>query len=251
MKTKILTTMLVLFLAVAMIPAAYANKNGPLHICKTVKCPFGEDDPDTFTTNTLDLEKKELIWPMETKIVVWLRIHVRADEGLDEVVVRDRLGAEWMIEGIVLGDNPGKDKDPAQDGTMDFEFNYTGGDHPDPEVGDDLEIAYYDNGIKAQGWSTTLTKKIEIMFDDFTVLLTGNSLKAHFMWRIGRMEAGESRTIFLVISSDHNPGGKQEFTSPGEYLLNSGAVVKALNEDGKKVVDETESIFFTIIKNEE
>jgi len=66
----------------------------------------------------------------------------------------------------------------------------------------------------------------------------GNSEKVFLTWNIGEIEGGECATVWLHIWTDHNPAGKQEFTSYGTYYLNSGAVAK-WKLDGVKYSAET------------
>ncbi len=54
----------------------------------------------------------------------------------------------------------------------------------------------------------------------------GKSQKVFLNWYIGTLNSGECATIILHVWTDHNPAGKQEFTSYGTYYLNSGAVAK-------------------------
>lgn len=74
---------------------------------------------------------------------------------------------------------------------------------------------------------------------------TGASEKVHLTWFIGSLGAGESATILLHVYTDINPAGVQEFTSCGTYYMNSGAVVKWLDFDGKQHSAETEPIVLT------
>jgi len=54
----------------------------------------------------------------------------------------------------------------------------------------------------------------------------GNSEKVFLTWNIGTLLKGETAILIFKISTDLNPAGKQEYTSPGCYELNSGAVLK-------------------------
>lgn len=54
----------------------------------------------------------------------------------------------------------------------------------------------------------------------------GRSEKVFLTWRIGRLNPGESASLEINISTDRNPAGKQAYTSPGCYELNSGSVLK-------------------------
>ena len=54
----------------------------------------------------------------------------------------------------------------------------------------------------------------------------GRSEKVFLVWEIGTLSPGEDAFLAFIISTDLNPAGKQEYTSPGCYELNSGAVLK-------------------------
>ncbi|UCE28645.1 MAG: hypothetical protein JSV85_05040, partial [Candidatus Bathyarchaeota archaeon] len=54
----------------------------------------------------------------------------------------------------------------------------------------------------------------------------GKSEKVFLTWNIGMLAEGETAILIFEISTDLNPAGKQEYTSPGCYELNSGAVLK-------------------------
>jgi len=61
-----------------------------------------------------------------------------------------------------------------------------------------------------------------------TILWTGKTEKAHLFWDVdgGTLGPGETRTLTVVVATDQNPKGQQEYTSEGEHCLNSGATVK-------------------------
>jgi hypothetical protein len=61
---------------------------------------------------------------------------------------------------------------------------------------------------------------------DVVTKLQGKSEKVSLTWNIGTLSPGSSASLKLYVSTDLNPSGKQEFTSPGCYELNSGSVVK-------------------------
>jgi hypothetical protein len=156
----------------------------------------------------------------------WIEITVTANVDLSDVVVYDRLGAELMIEGIC--------EDTPKDPNYDWVFLYT---------------PYERNGdVTVDSVPGTLNRD-GISFGSepfaFDIYWTGRSVKVHFQWNIGDMIGGTSRTIFLVVSTDTNPAGHQEYTSPGCYELNSGATVKAL-VDGRQVSATAPSIPITV-----
>lgn len=71
-----------------------------------------------------------------------------------------------------------------------------------------------------------------------TTYTRGKSEKVFLTWNIGTIEDGDCATVWLHVWTDHNPAGKQEFTSYGTYYINSGAVAK-WTYDGTKYSAET------------
>lgn len=49
-------------------------------------------------------------------------------------------------------------------------------------------------------------------------------------WTVGTLEPGKEANLTILISTIKNPAGKQEFTSPGTYILNDGASASGLDE---------------------
>ncbi len=45
----------------------------------------------------------------------------------------------------------------------------------------------------------------------------------HIFWTLETLEPGQSETLYLKVCTRLNPAGKQEFTSPGTYIINEGA----------------------------
>ena len=70
----------------------------------------------------------------------------------------------------------------------------------------------------------------------------GKSEKVFLTWEIGTLNPGETAILRFVVSTDENPAGKQEYTSPGCYELNSGAVLKFFDMYGKQHSAYTDSI---------
>ncbi len=74
----------------------------------------------------------------------------------------------------------------------------------------------------------------------------GKSKKVFLTWEIGDLNPGEEAKLVFYISTDLNPAGKQEYTSPGCYELNSGATLKYIYE-GVQFSEETGSIYITVL----
>ena len=165
----------------------------------------------------------------------WIEIKVEAHADLSSVVVFDRLGAELMIEGII-DDEATKEANRNPPWDYNFDFDY---------------MPYAKDGeVHINGAMEGYLNKDGVAFDDFNIFWTGNSVKVHFMWDVGAMDAGETAMIWLIVSTDTNPAGHQEYTSPGCYMLNSGATVKAiLASTGRQVSAETESIWIHVYED--
>lgn len=82
------------------------------------------------------------------------------------------------------------------------------------------------------------------------VTLKGKTDKVQLKWNIGTLGPGESASLACKIQTDINPGGQQEYSSPGEYEFNSGAVLKFLNPDDKQRSFETGGISVVVECNE-
>ena len=272
-----LTLIMVVTMSIAMISTAYAGKgNGkgkgnnkikpsggvspissintfdvcpPLTIVKDPRC--WEDENDVlFSNNAPYMVGQKYYW--------WIRIIVTANMDItDEVKVFDRLGGEFMIEGICTDwakqpDLPGypapTPSPPFQEpAPFDFTFEYTGGTIPEPERDDIVTIKAPDTSTVATGTVNTAGVEITATFEDgdvdtFKIIWTGNSAKVHFSWTIGSMDEDEVKEMYLVISTDKNPAGHQEFTSPGITFLNSGATAKIMTQNRN---DKWHSIFST------
>jgi len=78
----------------------------------------------------------------------------------------------------------------------------------------------------------------------------GKSEKVFLFWDIGTHEPGEYATLYLTMATDLNPAGKQEYTSPGTYELNSGAVVKKIY-DGVQYSWETGQLSIEVFGEED
>ncbi len=52
--------------------------------------------------------------------------------------------------------------------------------------------------------------------------------KVFLNWEVGALGPGESRTTTIVVSTDINPGGHQEYTEAGIHCLNSGVNAKGI-----------------------
>lgn len=75
----------------------------------------------------------------------------------------------------------------------------------------------------------------------------GNSDKVFLFWDIGTHEPGQHAILYLTMATDINPGGHQEYTSPGTYWLNSGAVVKKIY-DGVQYSWETPQLTIEVFE---
>ena len=75
----------------------------------------------------------------------------------------------------------------------------------------------------------------------------GKSAKEFLTWDIGDLGPGMTANLVLEVRTDLNPGGHQEYTSPGDYEYNSGAVLKFRNDAGKQRSHETGTVYLTVL----
>ena len=70
--------------------------------------------------------------------------------------------------------------------------------------------------------------------------------KVFLTWEIGDLTEGTTATLRFTISTGLNGAGKQQYTSCGRYELNSGAVLKFLDSNGKQVSVYTLPIYVIV-----
>ncbi len=138
-----------------------------------------------------------------------IEIGVSTNVDLTRATVSDRFGAELKIDSIRI---PGTT------------YTFTYPDYANTYPTKDATVTISGEGTYDldRGGATFGAKPYE-----FHIYWSGKSHKIHLEWRIGSLEAGETISIIVRVSTDLNPGGQPEFTSPCEHCLNSGAVLSA------------------------
>jgi outer membrane protein assembly factor BamB len=95
-------------------------------------------------------------------------------------------------------------------------------------------------------------EQIATAVGDVTILWTGKTYKAHLSWDITSLGAGESITLGVVVATDENPGqgkkesGKNEYTSLGIHILNSGPTAMCMMGDEEVAVTDSSAISVTV-----
>lgn len=104
--------------------------------------------------------------------------------------------------------------------------------------GGDLELVstQVDGGTTYDWSGYPLTKKKKdnsFTQGEVTVEWSGKSKKVHLFWNVddGTLSPGETHTLTVVVATDENPKGQQEYTSDGRHCLNSGATIKGIIHD--------------------
>lgn len=69
----------------------------------------------------------------------------------------------------------------------------------------------------------------------------GNFSKDYLRWEVGELKEGEQACLHIWIQTLQNPVGFYEPTSPGNYMVNTGAYAVAYS-DGKLISAKTEAI---------
>jgi len=78
--------------------------------------------------------------------------------------------------------------------------------------------------------------------------LSGKTKSVDLTWKIRRLQPGETARLTLLVSTDVNPGGKQEYNEPGRHLLNPGAKLKFLDPELKmRLSAETAPVYATVL----
>lgn len=77
-------------------------------------------------------------------------------------------------------------------------------------------------------------------------LKKGKMSKWYFIWEAGDLAPGDSATLTFNVYTGLNPAGKQEYTSNGTRVLNSGAVYK-FRADGTKYSDVMPGITIEVL----
>lgn len=81
---------------------------------------------------------------------------------------------------------------------------------------------------------------------DYYITMKGKTDRMWLEWDVGTIPAGGYAIMVLVMASDINPKGQQEFTETGTYALNSGAILR-YDMGGFKYRETTENILVTVV----
>jgi len=84
-----------------------------------------------------------------------------------------------------------------------------------------------------------------------TFMTRGKSEKVFLTWEIGDILPGETARLILLVSTDLNPKGHQEYSEPGIYELNSGATLKFIDPEDVQLSAYTDSIYVTVLPLED
>jgi hypothetical protein len=100
--------------------------------------------------------------------------------------------------------------------------------------------------------STPEIDEVGISQGDWSYYTKGNSDKVFLFWDVGDLGPGESATLTIGIGTDENPSGRQEYTTPGCYWLNSGATAKWIDPtDGLQYSTSSNQIKVIVVGEEE
>ncbi|NIM91659.1 MAG: DUF11 domain-containing protein [Candidatus Aminicenantes bacterium] len=98
------------------------------------------------------------------------------------------------------------------------------------------------------GAEIEIDDEVSITHGDWWYETKGRSEKVFLTWDIVELPPGETARLIILVSTDENPAGKQEYTTPGIYELNSGATLKFLDpEQGVQLSAYTDSIYVTVL----
>ena len=93
--------------------------------------------------------------------------------------------------------------------------------------------------------------EVSITHGTWSFTTKGKSEKVFLTWDIGYLNPGDTARLILLVSTDLNPAGKQEYSSPGIYELNSGATLKFIGDCGVQLSAYTNSIYVIVLPEED
>lgn len=96
------------------------------------------------------------------------------------------------------------------------------------------------------GAELEIDRIVSVSHGTVDIRLTGKSEKVHLTWYVGTLAPGERAHLYFEVSTDYNPGGKQEYTTPGWYELNSGPTAK-YRVLGKRYSYEASNIWIEVL----
>ena len=101
-----------------------------------------------------------------------------------------------------------------------------------------------DEGIPTHTWTNTIVTdrfgaELELVKDNPSYPITydrgpltfetqGGSNQLRLTWNVGSLAPYERVQADFYVQTDLNPAGHREYTSPGQYIMNSGATVKCI-----------------------
>ena len=98
------------------------------------------------------------------------------------------------------------------------------------------------------GAEIEMDEEVLVTHGTYDITTKGKSEKMFLNWNIGDLESGETARLILLVSTDLNPAGIQEYSSPGIYELNSGATLKFIDpEQDMQLSAVTDSIYVTVL----
>jgi len=114
-----------------------------------------------------------------------------------------------------------------------------------------------DQGIPFETWNDVLVKDhfgaewelaspLTASQGSASYSIVGGSDQLRIMWNVGTLEPNQIETLDFDIRTDHNPAGKQEFTTPGIYAINSGATMKC-NINNVQYSLEMNPVYITVL----
>jgi hypothetical protein len=184
-------------------------------------------------------EKTEVQWAVVMDVVNTYSCTMK------NVTIKDNFGAELEIDEIITP------TDTNHNGIVDiFDLSTVGKSYglraledldewdPVADINGDYHVDMRDLSIVARSYG-------------ITVWLTGKSEKVHLFWYIGDLEPGETARIIILVSTDLNPSGQQEYSEPGIYELNSGATLRFDDCTGMQLSAVTDSIYVTVLPEED
>jgi len=146
------------------------------------------------------------------------------------VPIKEKTDVQWALEIEV---------------TNSFSYTMTGVVITD-RFGAEIELDDYDP------LTPEVIDEYEKTLGEWFFTTSGKSKKVFLTWEIGDLDPGETARLIILVSTDINPSGQQEYTTPDIYELNSGSTLKFIDPiQDVQLSAYTDSIYVTVLPAED
>ena len=223
---RALIALLVLVVLAAAVPAVSAYESYLINVKAHVKYPFN-------VFKTMRLATAEEIAAAEALGVVFPN-PPNPPEVTEPDMVPVFTCVAWIVEITV--NNPYDY--PITEVTVKDNFSAELGAEPLDSLPVDLTVLSHSRGKSGKQAFPT-----QYRIDWYVTYISGDVNDPETVDNSDWMLPGESETLTMMVWTKLNPSGRQEYTSPGTYTLNSGPTAKWFDPDGHQFSSEGDPLY--------